>query len=468
MPESSEDIIGLQWFGSFYSAGGYGTEALVFAQSIQKLKIPLKIQQHGAASFNKNYSSGLPNGLLDTLNALHENDPGKHLVSVCHSQPVSWHPHKGKKGSRSARCPPQHSWYLVGRTMVETDRLPDGWAKRLNAMDQVWIPTEFSRKIFTDGGVEPELLQVVGQGVDTKYFHSEARGVEPYPLKGAKPSTFVYFSVFNWEDRKGWDILLESYFGAFTAEDNVLLVILTNKPDKCPEFKGMGATVERFAEEKGFDPEKLPGYEVLVEQSQSEVRSLYKAADAYVLPSRGEGWGRTYMEAMAMGLPVIATNWSGPTEYMTEANSYLLKTDGLVEVENGPYQGHMWANPSVMHLKELLKYVRDNPEDAQKKGKEARKDMVRAYSVDAIGHQVQNLLKNIQAEMAYHDDKSSTCNGNDCLNQSPQILLSAYLKKGNHFAGTIMLIIICLALLLLSLYAFKTLSNSKIKSKKQA
>ena len=67
--------------------------------------------------------------------------------------------------------------------------------------------------------------------------------------------------------------------------------------------------------------------------------SLYAAADAFVLhaaggghagrelwakerceqvlPSRGEGWGRPHVEAMAMGLPVIATNWSGPTAFMS-------------------------------------------------------------------------------------------------------------------------------------------------------
>ena len=44
-----------------------------------------------------------------------------------------------------------------------------------------------------------------------------------------------------------------------------------------------------------------------------DLPKLYKAADAFVLPSRGEGWGRPHVEAMAMGLPVIATNWSGST-----------------------------------------------------------------------------------------------------------------------------------------------------------
>jgi hypothetical protein len=43
------------------------------------------------------------------------------------------------------------------------------------------------------------------------------------------------------------------------------------------------------------------------------------------------------VEAMAMALPVIATNWSGPTEYMTETNSYPLRMDGLVEIDEGAF-----------------------------------------------------------------------------------------------------------------------------------
>ena len=52
---------------------------------------------------------------------------------------------------------------------------------------------------------------------------------------------------------------------------------------------------------------------------QERLPALLSAMDAFVLPSRGEGWGRPHVEAMAMGLPVIATNWSGPTEYVSSA-----------------------------------------------------------------------------------------------------------------------------------------------------
>ncbi len=38
---------------------------------------------------------------------------------------------------------------------------------------------------------------------------------------------------------------------------------------------------------------------------QADMPSLYKSVDCFVLPSRGEGWGRPQVEAMAMGLPLI-------------------------------------------------------------------------------------------------------------------------------------------------------------------
>ena len=49
------------------------------------------------------------------------------------------------------------------------------------------------------------------------------------------------------------------------------------------------------------------------------MRGLYAASDAFVLPSRGEGWGLPVMEAMAMAKPVLVTNYSGPTALMARS-----------------------------------------------------------------------------------------------------------------------------------------------------
>ena len=60
---------------------------------------------------------------------------------------------------------------------------------------------------------------------------------------------------------------------------------------------------------------------------RAALRNLYAAADAFVLPTRGEGWGLPIAEAMAMALPVIATNWSGPTALLSTHNSYPLSRE---------------------------------------------------------------------------------------------------------------------------------------------
>jgi len=63
-----------------------------------------------------------------------------------------------------------------------------------------------------------------------------------------------------------------------------------------------------------------------------------------------------------------------------EENSYPLKIDGLTEITFGAFKGHMWAKPSVSHLRELMRRVVEHPEEALAKGSVARKDMVEKYS----------------------------------------------------------------------------------------
>jgi glycosyltransferase involved in cell wall biosynthesis len=43
--------------------------------------------------------------------------------------------------------------------------------------------------------------------------------------------------------------------------------------------------------------------------SEEDFMRVYRAADALVIPTRGEGWGRPQAEATAVGLPVITTYW---------------------------------------------------------------------------------------------------------------------------------------------------------------
>lgn len=133
-------------------------------------------------------------------------------------------------------------------------------------------------------------------------------------------------------------------------------------------------------------------------QPDADYPRLYASADAFVLPSRGEGWGRPTVEAMAMGLPVIATNWSGATAFLDESVGYPLAVDGLEQAQ-GWAAGLRWARPSEAHLRALMRHVARGAPEGRARGAAARARMVERYSPDAIARALLAELARIEAQL---------------------------------------------------------------------
>lgn len=63
---------------------------------------------------------------------------------------------------------------------------------------------------------------------------------------------------------------------------------------------------------------------LIKEPSRNELVELYRSCDAFILPSRLESFGIVYIEAMACGKPVIATDCGGPSDFMKKDNGLLI------------------------------------------------------------------------------------------------------------------------------------------------
>jgi glycosyltransferase involved in cell wall biosynthesis len=125
-------------------------------------------------------------------------------------------------------------------------------------------------------------------------------------------------------------------------------------------------------------PEPSPPVGVLYNQPLSTGRlvELYQGADCFVLPTRGEGWGMPILKAMACGLPVVATNWSAPTTFLTGENSYPLPVRALVPAdEHSRYtRGARWAEPDQDALTDMLRAVAADPAGRKQRGERAARD----------------------------------------------------------------------------------------------
>ncbi|NOZ28643.1 MAG: glycosyltransferase [Chloroflexi bacterium] len=302
-------------------------------------------------------------------------------VYICLHPPVLWN---GTDLFAAVRQRNPGFKAYVGITMFETDRLPAGWADACNGMDEVWVPSTFNRDTFARAGVDPERIQVIPFGIDIQRYDPEQ--VQPREIPGRRGFTFL--SVFQWSKRKGWDVLLRAYLSAFTPEDDVCLVLRTYPGRE--EFPPIRERIDRYIRELGYDPEHVPPIRLLEDFiPEVDMPALYKAADAFVLPSRGEGWGIPFMEAMAMGLPVIATRWSAHLDFMNDDNSYLIDIEGLVPVD--PEQtaedqfytsDQRWAEPSVEHTAALMRHVYEHRDEARAKGMRARRDIQTKWTSD--------------------------------------------------------------------------------------
>ena len=138
-----DDLPAVLWHAPFLAGGGFCSEAHDMAHALAAVGVSVGAVHHGD-SYNGDFVAGWPPAQQRAYAAWDAAARGMRpgsVVAVCHSEPGAWS--VPRPNYQTAPCPPRGAAYAVGRAMFETDRLPDGWAKRLNAMDEVWVPTEW-------------------------------------------------------------------------------------------------------------------------------------------------------------------------------------------------------------------------------------------------------------------------------------------------------------------------------------
>ncbi len=352
------------WQCPIFNFSGYGDEGRAMITAMQKRGHPVTARAWGqeVPEFIDQLAASAPSRLLSLHQAV-QTPLGHPFVSVQHMPGYCATPVQGAQAN-------------VMRTMFETDSIPADWVGRLNQMDEVWVPASFNRETFTRAGVSVP-VEVVPGGVDGSLFRPGLRPLRVHGVRGT-----VFLSIFEWSYRKGWDVILSAWAAAFGPDDDASLVLRT-APHEGSCFDP-NERIDAFLESIGKSRRDVAPIIVLDRPlSLTDLPRLYAAADVYVSASRGEGWGRPMIEAMACRLPTVATRWSGNLEFMDDENSVLLDIEGLRAIDGRAefafYRGHSWAEPSVEHLVEVMTRLEADAEYRTRIGARARADVERKW-----------------------------------------------------------------------------------------
>jgi glycosyltransferase involved in cell wall biosynthesis len=205
----------------------------------------------------------------------------------------------------------------IGFPIFELDRFYVQELVHLKAQDRLLVCSDWARTVLRGNGLTEMPIDVVPLGVDRRIFHEDVPG-------GPPEDETVFIQIGKIEPRKGQLDLLAAFEKAFVPTDQVRLVLHCHNPFlKAADLEALVAPFRRspMASRIDLHLEPLP--------TQRDVARAIQRAHCGVFCSRAEGWNLEALEVLSMGKPLIATDYSAHTEFLTPENAQLVEIDTL-------------------------------------------------------------------------------------------------------------------------------------------
>ena len=239
--------------------------------------------------------------------------------------------------------------YNIGFWLWELEEFPTEWKPCFHCLNEIWTPSEF-----ISNAVRKQTTLPV---VTLPYHLSMPENVERNrKLFNLPEDLFLYLVMYDrtsMTKRKNPEGAISAFKQAFSSGEKVGLVLKINSctAEEIELLKKELSGIENVY----FLTEVLP---------REQVNVLLKSVDAVVSLHRAEGFGLVLAEAMLLGTPTIATNWSSNTEFMTKETACLVDYQ-LVELTEdiGLFKkGNRWAEPDVKQAADYMRKLYNSPE----------------------------------------------------------------------------------------------------------
>lgn len=379
--------------GPVLTQSGYGVHARQIARwLLSKSNIDLHVQALPWGNTPWIIDKSLHDGLIGKLvEKTVEPMPGAYDVSFQLQLPNEWDPSLAK--------------FNVGMTAaVETDRCNPVWINNCNSMNHVVVPSKHAENCFTKTGnltvpvsVIPEaysdaIIKVDKSPIDEILFSTEFNFLMIGQITGNNPEN----------DRKNLFYSIKWFCESFSNDSNVGLVIKTNAGrNTSSDALAVEQLFAKLLQEVRQGP--FPKIHLLHgSMSDAEVASLYRHRQikALLAPTRGEGFGLPILEAAASGLPIIATGWSGHTDFLSYGKyielDYVLEEIHPTRIDENIFMKEAkWAKPLEESFKSKILKFRKSPEAPKLWASEMMQKILPIYSQDGIQKIYDNKLEGV-------------------------------------------------------------------------
>lgn len=326
---------GINLIGNIQAATGLGQSCRLIASVLEHGTLPfsvyqyhqLGIMQNQATRFDEKMSSELPYN----INIIHINP---HELGLAFQQ-------LGKSVWDTR--------YNIGFWAWELEELPDEWLPCFRCLNEVWAPSEFTAKSIRAKTKLP---------VVSVPYHVDVSIEKEYTREdfGLPQNQFLFLMMYDktsTSERKNPQAVLEAFKRAFRPEEAAGLVVKINNCTE-EEIRDLKAELKDY-------PHTCFITEVM---DRNRVNNLIRCVDALVSLHRAEGFGLILAEAMLLGTPVIATNWSSNTEFMTKECSCLVDYNFIeIQEDMGLFKkGNRWADADVDQAAMYMRKLYEEPE----------------------------------------------------------------------------------------------------------
>ena len=371
------DINGIKYTAPIFDGSGYAEASRQYILALHKMGIPLTLEP---VSFEPARPDlGETGKVLESL--VDKNIP--YNIKIMHLTPEHYPLYK------------EGEVFNIGYSIWETSKLHPDWPMHINAdVDHAFVGCDWNVQVYKESGVETPIT-MIPHGIDV----DEYKGIDDFQIGGIKKDDYVFYSVFQWTERKHPMALIKTYWSEFREHENVALVLKTYRSSYAESEKEViRDTIRRLRKVMPMD--NYPKMYLITDMlSREEMLGLHKRGDCFTLFQRSEGFGLPHFEAAACGNPIITTGMGGNMEFTKPKNSYLVNFV-WTPVFGMPwcpwYRGDQWwAEPDLQHAAQLMRHVYENQDEAKERGRRIKKYVKDNLSWDIVGKMIIDAIRSM-------------------------------------------------------------------------